>query len=850
MIPQPRTVGPLVIERKLGTDGIVEVFRGTLKAEGDRPVIVRRLHDWLVKDEPLMSAVEARIGDLKALRHPRMVRVLDYFAVENERFIIEEAVRGVDLLTLIQDVHALGGSVTPNLFLHFAMQLCTDVEALHNSRGATTGEERLLHRSIRPAAVYVTLDGSVRLGGYGLLPTPNLVPAKMLRGPVAARIAYLAPEQVDDGRPTSRATDIFSLGAVLYTLLTGEVLFDAPSDLQSIWRIRDGGDDERVQATRARLPGIEAIFTRCLDPKPGRRYPSADVLREELRALVSSHDKSRTADEVLDLLAAIGLEPPARSAAPPPAPRPPAPDVDEEVEEPTAQSSGSLSGDDVIDGNDDWGTEDVEDTDPGRTQSVEVPKLPSSDFAHSLLGPPLESVDLVELSGHDLEQLNEDLHIDDSFRTMVGETTLPTMPPPGAAEAAARGAPRRPVVIARASLPDPDDEPIQPFEQTARIRPPPPETTDRVPAWSSRDLSLPTVDTLPQPVNVPPLPMDEEGRDLSLSRFAAISVAALLVAFVGGVLISSSLTGALDRPATPAVAVTPPTAPLPPVVVVDASPPVEALAPPPVEVLSAPPAVAVAEVAAPVPAATPPALQPPASTLAPAASPASAAPPVALVAKAPPREAPAAVTLPTAPTPPVRLAMASTPPSDAEWTPPTRLDTETLAPRAAAGKLTSDDRALLEGIAASHPDYSRAKVWLYDDATARGALADRKRHIDALMRSEEHQSNPVFLTEAAQVALAYKDFEGALAYARKAEQHWARLPSSAVFKRKAMIYEQQGASWYGIFVRSDATDMDALHQSIRAWQRYRQHVQERDAGLTERADAQLSKLTDIQARVE
>jgi hypothetical protein len=129
-------------------------------------------------------------------------------------------------------------------------------------------------------------------------------------------------------------------------------------------------------------------------------------------------------------------------------------------------------------------------------------------------------------------------------------------------------------------------------------------------------------------------------------------------------------------------------------------------------------------------------------------------------------------------------------------------------------------------------------------------LADRKRHIDALMKSEEHQSNPVFLTEAAQVALAYKDFEGALAYARKAEQHWARLPSSAVFKRKAMIYEQQGASWYGIFVRSDATDMDALHQSIRAWQRYRQHVQERDAGLTERADVQLSKLTDIQARVE
>ena len=149
-----------------------------------------------------------------------------------------------------------------------------------------------------------------------------------------------------------------------------------------------------------------------------------------------------------------------------------------------------------------------------------------------------------------------------------------------------------------------------------------------------------------------------------------------------------------------------------------------------------------------------------------------------------------------------------------------------------------------------HADHSRARVWLYDDATVRGALSERRTHLRELMRNPENQYNPVFLTEQAQVALAFKDYREALDAARRAEQHWARLPSSAVFQRKAMIYEQQAAAWYGIFVASDGAELDALHQSIRAWQRYRQHVSSRDPALAARADDQITRLNDIQARVE
>jgi hypothetical protein len=71
-----------------------------------------------------------------------------------------------------------------------------------------------------------------------------------------------------------------------------------------------------------------------------------------------------------------------------------------------------------------------------------------------------------------------------------------------------------------------------------------------------------------------------------------------------------------------------------------------------------------------------------------------------------------------------------------------------------------------------------------------------------------------------------------------------------VFNRKAMIYEQQAASWYGMFVTSDGKNPDALDQAIRAWQRYRQHVSTRDANLAARADDQIARLTDIGQRVQ
>lgn len=125
-----------------------------------------------------------------------------------------------------------------------------------------------------------------------------------------------------------------------------------------------------------------------------------------------------------------------------------------------------------------------------------------------------------------------------------------------------------------------------------------------------------------------------------------------------------------------------------------------------------------------------------------------------------------------------------------------------------------------------------------------------KRALDDLMVLPENRYNPLYLSELAQWYVNAGRYEQALEAANKAEQYWARLPSSQVFEKKAEIYEAQAAAWQGLFYRSE-DDMELLEKAIRHWRKYREHVASRSrTDLARHADDQLAKLEDIQHRLQ
>jgi hypothetical protein len=171
--------------------------------------------------------------------------------------------------------------------------------------------------------------------------------------------------------------------------------------------------------------------------------------------------------------------------------------------------------------------------------------------------------------------------------------------------------------------------------------------------------------------------------------------------------------------------------------------------------------------------------------------------------------------------------------------------------KAAAGTLTETDIETLESTPTADSSFTYNYTLLYSNAKAQDDRRDQRKYLESMMILAENQRNPTLLVERAQLAIYRKDYEGALKHANLAERHWARIPSSLMFSRKAMIYETQAAAWQGKFYRSEGEDLSACHRSIRSWERYRQHVATQNRrDLVAVADQRLFQLRDARKRLE
>ncbi len=170
--------------------------------------------------------------------------------------------------------------------------------------------------------------------------------------------------------------------------------------------------------------------------------------------------------------------------------------------------------------------------------------------------------------------------------------------------------------------------------------------------------------------------------------------------------------------------------------------------------------------------------------------------------------------------------------------------------RATRGQLDATDRATLEALDASDPNYSRGFTLLYEDAKARGDKSSTQSYLDRLLAVPANSSRPELLIEAAQLSFDRSDWDGAIRWAQKAEQHWARLPSDLVFSSKASIFELQARSWTSKSVAGGGADSASLDAAIRGWEKYRTHVSTQPSrGLVGRAEEQLAKLRGEQKQV-
>lgn len=265
---------------KIGSGGMGEVYRAH-DTRLDRDVALKILPPATAADPDRSARFDREARAVAALRHPNIVTI---HAVEEDgdvRFIAMELVEGRTLTQLVP-----AGGLTLDRCLDFAIPLADAVAAAH-AKGIT-------HRDLKPDNVMIEPDGRLKVLDFGLaklleggLATDATVafgPRATQEGHILGTVAYMSPEQAE-GKPVDPRSDVFSLGVLLYEMVTGERPFQGDTQISTITSIlRDL--HQPVFERKPSLPRqLDRILQRCLEKDPDRRYESARGLRNDLESL-------------------------------------------------------------------------------------------------------------------------------------------------------------------------------------------------------------------------------------------------------------------------------------------------------------------------------------------------------------------------------------------------------------------------------------------------------------------------------------------------------------------------------------------------------------------------------------
>jgi TonB family protein len=329
--------GQYTLLERIAVGGMAEVWKARMRGvEGfQKTVAIKRILSHMTDNSEFVGMFidEAKLA--AQLSHPNIVHIYDLGKIGRDYYIAMEYVEGRDLRSLLNTARKKGMRLPLGLALLIAARVASALDYAHRKRDFEDREMGLVHRDVSPQNVLLTSDGDVKLCDFGIAKAVSKASHTQV-GALKGKLQYMSPEQAW-GRPLDGRSDIFSLGAVLFEMVTGERLFPGDSELSVLEAVRQG----RIRSPRQVDPSIprevDEIVTRALAIEPQDRFASAGEMKQRIEAALAALSPSPGPTDLAAFIhRALSAEPveesePAVSFAPPPPqpaaviPEPPAP---------------------------------------------------------------------------------------------------------------------------------------------------------------------------------------------------------------------------------------------------------------------------------------------------------------------------------------------------------------------------------------------------------------------------------------------------------------------------------------------------------------------------------------------
>lgn len=281
----PDRLGEYLIGKKIGAGGMGSVYLAT-NIHTDQQVAIKILPGALAREPGFVERFHREIEALKKMHNPYVIEFYDS-GVDNEiYYYVMEYVDGETLTKRLRREKRIDWPTV----ITISIQICSALKAAHDAG--------IIHRDLKPSNLMLKEDGSVKLADFGvaqLFATEKLT----ITGGIIGTAEYMSPEQAE-GKRVSKQSDLYSLGAVMYVMLTGRPPFSGKTMLAIIQKQKYGQFDRPGRYVDDLPSWLEEIVCQLLEKDPQKRFPDAYVLSRRLQDVLNKYEMS-TSEETYAL---------------------------------------------------------------------------------------------------------------------------------------------------------------------------------------------------------------------------------------------------------------------------------------------------------------------------------------------------------------------------------------------------------------------------------------------------------------------------------------------------------------------------------------------------------------------